>query len=294
MKKKLLKAAVIAVVLMAAFNIVFPILYIKFWFSGLEITDTESDFNWADTQDLYVLSRAPLMFPMYAVEKDLGCFYKYYTVRDEENDLTFNVGFEMHIPLPLLIPDRSYSMDYKNAAEDIRYRKNIAKSVEKDLIFHLDEYMIVENPCDHSKDIGYHIYVPAMESDALGELLNSLYWSEHYAWRCGYDLNYSLNVCMDEDIYNKIKEADFSSVTSVYKGQLGFKNMLEQAVGCKTVLITSNEGFSKSMYENLGDSSDKNYHPPESFEHLIFYYASEPNLKPDEQLFELYGIDPKK
>lgn len=47
---------------------------------------------------------------------------------------------------------------------------------------------------------------------------------------------------------------------------------------CKATRITAaNDGFSERIFTDMGDKSDDEYQPPESFDTVMFWYDSEPN-----------------
>ena len=277
MKKKLIKAAVITVILVITFNIIFPILYTKLLFPDFPITDVNTHNG---SLSLFGYS-------------DFGYRYKDFTVYDGENDISLGVGFDLHILRPLYFPDGDAKGRYEFILNDKRSKARFKEEISQRVQYLSDENFIIENPEMQGRHYGIHIYIPETDSETVGKLISNLnsYILEEDRKKDGYYIEYSLNICMDDEIYSKIKSADFSKSDATSGGQAYFTDMLEKPLGCKITRITaSNDGFDEFIYENHGDTSDDEYQSPENFAHLIFWYDSEPNSIPNGSHFYLFGI----
>lgn len=280
MKKKLLKAAVIAVISVVAFNIIFPFLYTKLLFPNFPITEVST-------------RNGSLQLFGYS---DFGYRYKDFSVYDEENDISIGVGFDMHILRPLYLPDGDAKGRYEFILNDKHSKAYFKEEISKRVQYLSDENFIVENPEMLGHHYGIHIYIPECDSETASELISNLnsYILAEDRKKDGYYISYSLNICMDDEVYSKIKSADFSRSDAASGGQAYFTDMLEKPLDCDiTRLTASNEGFDEDIYNHKGDPGDDEYQSPENFQHLIFWYDSEPNSLPDSSHFYLFGINLK-
>ena len=274
MKKKLL----VILCAVIAFNIIFPLLYTKLLFPSFKITDVNTHNG---------------SFQLFGYS-DFGYRYKDFSVYDEENDISIGVGFDMHILRPLYLPDGDAKGLYEFILDDKRSKARFKEEISKRVQYLSAENFIIENPEMQGRRYDIHIYIPEADSETVSELISNLnsYISAEDRRKDGYYIEYSLNICMDDEIYSMIKSADFSKSDAVSGGQAYFTDMLEKPLECDITRITaSNNGFDSCIYEYPGDIFDDEYQSPENFDHLIFWYDSEPNSVPDSSHFYLFGIN---
>lgn len=263
------------------YNSTYPDSYIEENFSEAEIISKEVyDGSWS-------------LF--YSTE---GYRFVKYTMYDPAYDVEFEIEFERNITSPFYKLCEVTAEQYYNRIEHIEVHSFLKQEITAIVTEEYPDCYIVDNPCDDPcslSDYGFHIYIGKLDTSVIEHLtavLDSYISSQRR--ENGYYIEYSLNICMDDKILNEIRSADLSKADTgaLSVGQAYFTDMLEKPLNCKITRITaSNDGFDEFIYENPGDTSDDEYQSPENFEHLIFWYDSEPNSLPNGSHFYLFGID---
>lgn len=152
----------------------------------------------------------------------------------------------------------------------------------------------MDNPFNGEDHTGYLLFINERDPKLIKALADSLDgYVEDFFRKKQYDyITYSIYICTDDETYEKLKAAstkgDFSAG---YIGQAHFTDIIPQMLDCKATRITAaNDGFSERIFTDMGDKSDDEYQPPESFDTVMFWYDSEPNAAYS-GYFYLFGLD---
>ena len=210
---------------------------------------------------------------------------------DPKNDLSFTQQFSYSIFLPV------YSAGADQYEETLR-KHNISIMAEEGFREIADEfcsdYIFMDNPFNGEDHTGYLLFINERDPKAIRALADGLdkYVSDFYFKDYTAYISYSIYICTDDDTYCRLKAASPESCSSAgYYGQAYFSDIIPQMLDCKATRITAaNDGFSERIFTDMGDKSDDEYKPPESFDTVMFWYDSEPNAAYSGH-FYLFGLD---
>ena len=156
------------------------------------------------------------------------------------------------------------------------------------------DYILWDNPFGGEDFTGYLLFINERDPKAIRALADGLdkYVSDFYFKDYTAYISYSIYICTDDDTYCRLKAASPESCSSAgYYGQAYFSDIIPQMLDCKATRITAaNDGFSERIFTDMGDKSDDEYQPPESFDTVMFWYDSEPNAAYSGH-FYLFGLD---
>lgn len=285
MKIIIVVIAVIAAVIIAAciYNSIFPKKYLKDKYPNAEIVCTETEnggFNGLFTPS------------------DYGYRYFNCSLYDPSEDIHFRQNFELVWYFPFYRPiTPADNFEIQLAYKTLLY--NTMDDMKAITEKYANECTVVPNPFDRrlsSNGCGCHIFVNRLGAKDLADLTAELdsYIRQKRRQDVLCYISYSVSICMDDEIYNKFAETDFSKAYSSYTGHAYFTDMLTAVPEFEATRITaSNNGFSSSIYENNGDPANDEYQDPNGFDHLVFWYDSEPN-DIGHQMFYLFGVNEKE
>lgn len=270
-----LSAVAAVIVLTLLYDMIFPKLYVRAKYPDMTVTAIEKEKgSWS----LFGIS-APEMR------------YLYYRMYDPKNDLSFTQQFSYSIFLPV------YSAGADQYEETLR-KHNISIMAEDGFREIADEfcsdYIFMDNPFNGEDHTGYLLFINERDPKAIRALADGLdkYVSDFYFKDYTAYISYSIYICTDDDTYCRLKAASPESCSSAgYYGQAYFSDIIPQLLDCKATRITAaNDGFSERIFTDMGDKSDDEYQPPESFDTVMFWYDSEPNAAYSGH-FYLFGLD---
>lgn len=266
-------AAVIVLTLL--YDMIFPKLYVRAKYPDMTVTAIEKGKgSWS----LFGIS-------------DPEMRYLYYRMYDPKNDLSFTQQFSYSIFLPV------YSAGADQYEETLR-KHNISIMAEEGFREIADEfcsdYIFMDNPFNGEDHTGYLLFINERDPKAIRALADGLdkYVSDFYFKDYTAYISYSIYICTDDDTYCRLKAASPESCSSAgYYGQAYFSDIIPRMLDCKATRITAaNDGFSERIFTDMGDKSDNEYQPPESFDTVMFWYDSEPNAAYSGH-FYLFGLD---
>lgn len=283
MKSKYLLGGIIAaasiiaavIILTVLYNRTFPQKYIEKNFPNIKVNSTST--------------RSPGLFEGGDI---ISGSYLTYECYDEENGLPLELVFYKDFFKPVYSdPDTT---EYDNSLYHINHSAELCELISDTVGGYEEEYFVRANfsDCiDSRTSFGYCIFVPRQSTENLSGLIAAIdEFNRGRRAAANEYITYSVFVCMDDEIYASLKNADFSNAHGDYTGQAYFDDVMS-VLDCKTERITaSGDGFDADIYENLGDRSDSEYKDPTSFEHLIFWYDGEPNANGSGN-FHLFGVD---
>lgn len=270
-----LSAVAAVIVLTLLYDMIFPKLYVRAKYPDMTVTAIEKEKgSWS----LFGIS-------------DPEMRYLYYKMYDPKNDLSFTQQFSYSIFLPV------YSADADQYEETLR-KHNISIMAEEGFREIADEfcsdYIFMDNPFNGEDHTGYLLFINERDPKAIRALADGLdkYVSDFYFKDYTAYISYSIYICTDDDTYCRLKAASPESCSSAgYYGQAYFSDIIPQLLDCKATRITAaNDGFSERIFTDMGDESDDEYQPPESFDTVMFWYDSEPNAAYSGH-FYLFGLD---
>lgn len=232
------------------------------------------------------------------VPSDFGYRYADYKLYDETENISFGQDFKLVWYFPFYRPvspidNFEVQLKHKNFVnQTLDDMKTITEKYAKDCTS-------AENPFDsylNSGNCGCHIFIKYQTAENLAALIKKLDDYILKIRRSNYvnHISYSVFVCMDDEVYNRFAETDFSNAYAGYTGHAYFTDMLTAVPEFEATRITaSNNGFSEKIYKNFGDRDDDEYQDPKNFDHLVFWYRSEPNAI-GHQDFYLFGVNEKE
>ena len=270
-----LSAVAAVIVLTLLYDMIFPKLYVRAKYPDMTVTAIEKEKgSWS----LFGIS-------------DPEMRYLYYKMYDPKNDLSFTQQFSYSIFLPV------YSAGADQYEETLR-KHNISIMAEEGFREIADEfcsdYIFMDNPFNGEDPTGYLLFINERDpklikalADSLDGYVEDFYFKDYTAY-----ISYSIYICTDDDTYCRLKAASPESCSSAgYYGQAYFSDIIPQMLDCKATRITAaNDGFSERIFTDMGDKSDDEYQPPESFDTVMFWYDSEPNAAYSGH-FYLFGLD---
>lgn len=270
-----LSAVAAVIVLTLLYDMIFPKLYVRAKYPDMTVTAIEKEKgSWS----LFGIS-------------DPEMRYLYYRMYDPKNDLSFTQQFSYSIFLPV------YSAGTDQYEETLR-KHNISIMAEEGFREIADEfcsdYIFMDNPFNGEDHTGYLLFINERDPKAIRALADGLdkYVSDFYFKDYTAYISYSIYICTDDDTYCRLKAASPESCSSAgYYGQAYFSDIIPRMLDCKATRITAaNDGFSERIFTDMGDKSDDEYQPPESFDTVMFWYDSEPNAAYSGH-FYLFGLD---
>lgn len=270
-----LSAVAAVIVLTLLYDMIFPKLYVRAKYPDMTVTAIEKGKgSWS----LFGIS-------------DPEMRYLYYRMYDPKNDLSFTQQFSYSIFLPV------YSAGADQYEETLR-KHNISIMAEEGFNDTVNEYcsdyILWDNPFGGEDFTGYLLFINERDPKAIRALADGLdkYVSDFYFKDYTAYISYSIYICTDDDTYCRLKAASPESCSSAgYYGQAYFSDIIPQMLDCKATRITAaNDGFSERIFTDMGDKSDDEYQPPESFDTVMFWYDSEPNAAYSGH-FYLFGLD---
>lgn len=281
----ILVIAVIALVYAAAciYNSIFPKKYLKGKYPNAAIVSLKT-YNGRIFNGLMTSS-------------DFGYRYADYKLYDETENISFGQDFKLVWYFPFyrpVSPIDNFEVQLKH--------KNFVNQTLDDMKTITEKYATdctaVENPFDSYLNLrcGCHIFIKYQTAENLAALIKEL---DDYIVKIRRNnyvnyISYSVFVCMDDEVYNKFAETNFSNAHAAYIGHGYFTDMLTAVPEFEATRITaSNNGFSAEIYRSFGDPTDDEYQDPKSFDHLVFWYESEPNAI-GHQMFYLFGVNEKE
>lgn len=278
-KKKILtiviSSAAALILLTVLYNIIFPKIYIKTKYPDMTVTAIEKEKgSWS----LFGIS-------------DPEMRYLYYRMYDPKNDLSFTQQFSYSIFFPVYSADKDY---YEEKLRKATISRMAEKGFNDTVNEYCSDYILWDNPFGGEDFTGYLLFINERDPKAIRALADGLdkYVSDFYFKDYTAYISYSIYICTDDDTYRRLKTASPESCSSAgYYGQAYFSDIIPQLLDCEATRITaSSDGFSERIFTDMGDKSDDEYQPPESFDTVMFWYDSEPNAAYSGH-FYLFGLD---
>ena len=270
-KKKIFIGIISLAAFIVVWNICFPRIYTK-------ITYPKAEFISTHTENGRIYSG--IMTP-----SDFGHRYATFFLYDKENDIEFHTYFEFVWYFPVYLPDTPY-YELEIYLDEKKKKETMLSDFEKIICYHTDDFVLLSD--DAYDDYGCHILVKQIETEELAALTAELdkCVDKHSVTSInqnGFDISYSIFICMDDEIYELLAAKDYFNGAGIFSYLPNFKNV---------EITASFNGFSSEIYENLGDPTYDEYQDPSSFDHLVFYYDSSPYcIRNQELYFSLYGIN---
>lgn len=273
LKKKIFIRLIAAAVVIVIWNISFPRIYTKIKYPDAEFVSSRT--------------RNGSIYNGIMTPPDFGYRYATFFLYDALTDISFNQEFELVWYFPFYYPVRS---NFESLYETKKNFNTALYNMERITKWHSEEYVIASG--SPYADYEFRIFLKRTETEKLAALIEEL---DDYIERKsptsinpnGYYISYLLYVCMDDEFYGKYAAEDNLNGFAYVPNIEYFR------------ITASYNGFSAKIYENPGDPTYKGisdeYQDPDSFDHLVFYYESEPNMvRHQSQHFYLFGVNEKE
>lgn len=267
LKKKIFLGIIALAAFIVVWNICFPRIYTKIIYPKAEFTSSHTETGIID-----------------------GFVHTYSTLGlyDKENDIEFNTHFKFAWYFPIYLPDTPY-YEFEMYLDEKNKKETMLSDFEKITSRHTDDFvMLYDEAYDY---YGCHILVKQLEAEDIAALTTELdkYVDKNSVTSInqnGYDISYSIFICMDDEIYKLLAAKDYISSPLILSYIPNFENVK---------ITESFNGFSSEIYQDLGDPNYDEYQDPSSFDHLVFLYDSSPyRIRNKKLLFSLYGINEKE
>lgn len=270
-----LSAVAAVIVLTLLYDMIFPKLYVRAKYPDMTVTAIEKEKgSWS----LFGIS-------------DPEMRYLYYRMYDPKNDISFTQQFSYSIFFPVYSADKDY---YEEKLRKATISRMAEKGFNDTVNEYCSDYILWDNPFGGEDFTGYLLFINERDPKAIRALADGLdkYVSDFYFKDYTAYISYSIYICTDDDTYRRLKTASPESCSSAgYYGQAYFSDIIPQLLDCEATRITAaNDGFSERIFTDMGDKSDDEYQPPESFDTVMFWYDSEPNAAYSGH-FYLFGLD---